>query len=1158
MNVLRYLYIVVLRLCNSTYLLAVMVTFYLFISMAMTSFISRTMCKMSHFFGNLVLFLLVNCVYVEGGRPRNKFVYEKEISEHCMRRVMPSVFLGRHVVDAYAQVLYFSKADLPYSCYISVRAESGSNIILVVQLISADDLIAACEENGDQLLVYELGETFGGYWGPMPQSFIHPDSNMSEHSTRADSYTIKPTEPTREPINIETSSSMRITYPEHVDVEHNDKENNIVDDSSYVTIMVPLANVSGRFRPGIEDKESAFEDENFDVIYDVLPRLREPYRTTIMPLVQFSVDLEPGGQRWGYEDLMSGYSLGLNWNTFTPDHRLKHQKYNASVNRRLTFKPNIMRRPISHKHSTLFSAIHGDSVNSKKMEPIKHSKYVPITTSKPKSEPTDTILNEDIEPWKYIEELISAYNKSGQLTTISEDELRQEVSELIKKLSDLEYNQSAYLSPQLATNKSFSLTRKPILINRDSPNINDHYNSPEKTINSTTILPVTKSTNTAKSLEELQEIMHTVTSTTIEMTKSTESYEMMSNNFTTTKNSEKISDLNVTEDKISNLNTIATEKLSIVEPIVTPKLRATAIGSLLDHESWENLLRVAPAMAGRLEETMPQNILEELEKSTDSGNDSNIENLITTETLFNSTNASQVTKTRDKRFIQGIMIEEAKPHRLTTIEEVATTTSASIHISDIQHFAQLVELIDDDIHDRAALRYLSQYVGQPMFNLCSYEQPKPRFVQLFKSSRLVVAIGNFTLRSMQLVMTPAKLLFTSKSRCGQSHLECQVAGNRVCIDAMSACDGVANCGTPDIYDEDRLMCGAYLGLRHNVCLAAITFIAVLLTLIYMVHYWLGRCVPKVSEAFFIYTEGDENVLYLDSVMRSPHDDSIPGSKSLDAFETDAIFTMGSGKEPKGHSWLYKLFPCCCKKKDKNMTIVSQDSDEIPGSISNTMFTFPELEIRRMINLDYKNTSVQTGESLEMSYLRAIRRTTKEAGEGFSMSPDLQQPRNWTSPISSDEQQRLRDELSLLKVLNKNRDDSLSTRTNYDFVKQDVTFSDLSVNNEHYEYPDEREIKSQFYDPRWMQDRRLSEGLTRVTKYEVESEKPKTTPSKRLRFSEEVVNIPRIDEVIDEESATKCDETNQEEQIPSTSRDFKRFWGGSKNKKTKKKTQTLSR
>lgn len=50
-----------------------------------------------------------------------KFVHQKDISEQCLRRVVPSVFLGKHVVDANSQILHFSRLQLPYSCSISVR-----------------------------------------------------------------------------------------------------------------------------------------------------------------------------------------------------------------------------------------------------------------------------------------------------------------------------------------------------------------------------------------------------------------------------------------------------------------------------------------------------------------------------------------------------------------------------------------------------------------------------------------------------------------------------------------------------------------------------------------------------------------------------------------------------------------------------------------------------------------------------------------------------------------------------------------------------------------------------------------------------------------------------------------------------------------------------
>ncbi|KAF9795123.1 hypothetical protein SFRURICE_004495 [Spodoptera frugiperda] len=237
--------------------------------------------------------------------------------------------------------------------------------------------------------------------------------------------------------------------------------------------------------------------------------------------------------------------------------------------------------------------------------------------------------------------------------------------------------------------------------------------------------------------------------------------------------------------------------------------------------------------------------------------------------------SSATRQQRKKRYIHAIPIEHVKPHYLPVKMEIPTSTPYSDKISNAQEFQRLIELQDDEIHDRVALRYLRQYVGPVLFNICDYDEASARHVYLFNSSRLVLAISNFTLDRMTVVVTPARTLLSSDAQCPSSNLECQVSGARVCIDSLSACDGVPNCGSYDIYDEDRLTCGRSAGLQHNVCLAAITFLAVLLTLLYIVHYWLKRCVPRVSDAFFIYTDAAENVLYLDPIMRSPHDTDGP-------------------------------------------------------------------------------------------------------------------------------------------------------------------------------------------------------------------------------------------------------------------------------------------
>lgn len=78
--------------------------------------------------------------------------------------------------------------DLNFSC----RAETGYNIILIIHLLSASTLQEACSQNEDQLIVYELGETFGGYWGHLPDTMMM--KKASSNYTKF--YTIKTTQST--------------------------------------------------------------------------------------------------------------------------------------------------------------------------------------------------------------------------------------------------------------------------------------------------------------------------------------------------------------------------------------------------------------------------------------------------------------------------------------------------------------------------------------------------------------------------------------------------------------------------------------------------------------------------------------------------------------------------------------------------------------------------------------------------------------------------------------------------------------------------------------------------------------------------------------------------------------------------------------------------
>lgn len=48
---------------------------------------------------------------------------------------------------------------------------------------------------------------------------------------------------------------------------------------------------------------------------------------------------------------------------------------------------------------------------------------------------------------------------------------------------------------------------------------------------------------------------------------------------------------------------------------------------------------------------------------------------------------------------------------------------------------------------------------------------------------------------MKLIITPARTLFAGDTHCTSSSIECQLSGTRVCIDSLTACDGVPNCGS---------------------------------------------------------------------------------------------------------------------------------------------------------------------------------------------------------------------------------------------------------------------------------------------------------------------------------------------------------------------------
>lgn len=74
------------------------------------------------------------------------------------------------------------------------RTESGNHIILVIQVDSKSGLEESCRLNGDQLLVFQASESFGGYWAVPPQAISRDTSFIPSTLYTMPSTNIEPTE----------------------------------------------------------------------------------------------------------------------------------------------------------------------------------------------------------------------------------------------------------------------------------------------------------------------------------------------------------------------------------------------------------------------------------------------------------------------------------------------------------------------------------------------------------------------------------------------------------------------------------------------------------------------------------------------------------------------------------------------------------------------------------------------------------------------------------------------------------------------------------------------------------------------------------------------------------------------------------------------------
>ncbi|XP_045542563.1 uncharacterized protein LOC106712223 [Papilio machaon] len=939
----------------------------------------------------VVVFLyLAECWLTVANVSNKRYTHHRDVSEYCRRRALPSVFLGRHVLDANSEVLHFSRLELPYSCSISVRAESGSNIILVIQYVSASTLLRSCTEDNHQLIVYEIGETFGGYWGPLPDSIMRQEmKNFTQF------YTLRTTKPTT---TVDSSSDSEEEYEaETTSVTSTATERKLVEGSDYIEIELPLVNVSGNIPLNRLDDV----DEVLELINDVTPREGADYDTSILPLLQFSmVTSEDSTLSQFTKDKLkfdSEYYTGF----YTPDprlnyetinqrkHRLSH-RYKSFSNRRLNFKKRL---------STLFSKAKSTTYRR------QINSYISPTTEE-----------DEVSIHFSSKNTINGFSMPPPTETISKPQ--EIIDEILKSLS---HTTKSYQSQNYLDQK--------ILDSQQNSSDSYYFNTKKVTVNEN-------------------------------------------------------------ENKI-NKNVIYTYPIEAPEPVTH---------SMVRHESWENVVRAAPVMAVFLNQTdIYANI-----KNQDKANET-VKEAKTRDIQFS----------RKKRYIQPLEIKNAIPRVMTTARNSFTTTKNVEEFVDVQDISHLIELTDDEIHGRVALRYMRSYVGSTLFNICDARDTKARHVYLFNTSRIVIAISNFTMKKMTLVMTPARVLKSKETSCPAAHVECQVSGARVCIDSMSACDGVPNCGAYDIYDEDRLLCGVVSNLHHNVYLAAGTFLAVLLTLLYTVHYWLKRCVPGVSEAFFIYTDRSENVLNLETIMQSPNEDDV-GSKMVYGAhffydDTLDIYNEKTKETVFKKMWRFCL-SCsskrCSKKKDIKDEISSHDSDTQQPPMKR-LFSFAELELSKISPKMYYDAKVQTGDSLEIDYLK-----THKLDDNLVLNTDKYKKNS-----------KELEELNILKFLKESKSDSKSQK------------------HEHVKV---------------------------VTRGDIHYDKVEPSLPKRLRFDEEATTIPSThteEEIVEgEEQSNKtqvvlgteklrCSD-DIEEQESGSGREFMRFWTSAKDKKSNKKKKRV--
>ncbi|XP_063392637.1 uncharacterized protein LOC134678117 [Cydia fagiglandana] len=1030
--------------------------------------------------------------------------YARDVSEHCKRRdALPSVFLSRQVMDADAQVLHFSRLDVPYSCFATVRTEPGHSIIMVVELSPGDSQQELCND-GYQLGVFEYTETFGGYWGPIPDAVLKQDPQDPVYTKQ---YTLatKTTTPVTTRTTESTLSTTETTSPT--------SSRPTAATQDYITIEVPLVNLSATLVPVETLQQKPFdEDEFFDQFYDVVPRPGQPYRTSILPLVQIAVK-EQGGLREA--DGQPRYELDYAVGPFTPDERLttparsmtsKHINTNRNSNR--WKKKKLANKRVEPKTNN--SPRTREPVESRKFFRKEYS--LPTINHRPSK---DVILpqelenkyedNEEKEPINLVDDVIKSLNESGDLKP-QEQSNDSDIITIFNKWDNGHRNLSVYLGPYPnVTEIPFRGTTESVLRKTKTQDVIENTSNISSILSyKTNSHEKRQSTENPNGTIQLESLKERITKSTIEkdtvpfLPLTGESVETTSSRIIGTGSSQSFeTSLSEQQEKRSSLR--ATQPLTDVALIPLIATERSMSGTLVDHESWENVVQSAPVMAGLLNKHGSELLKPQSKRSV-----------------------------RRRRHISVIMVDDARPHRRLTTSLPALQASA-FNAINMHEFARLIELPDDQALIHLTVYYfmiralalslttpsisghyqqfnyikclmnnhvtikMNPKTSKQLFDMCSaYNGTKTRFMVLFNSSRVILSIENFTMAHVMVALTTARPLALLEPQCKQDLVECQVEGTRLCIDSTNACDGIPNCGSAYAYDEDRVLCGV-IDRQRSVYLAAATCLAVLITMLYITHYWLRICVPKVAEAFFVYYDSADNELYLDSIMRSPMDNDrdqyMYNSALFD--EENMLYSHNTRKSTNIFQRAFSIFNKISLFKQRRPSNKLEEvhgagrslSTEVPRNNS-----FTESELLSMMS-DGRDQEVQTGESLEMAYLKVLNSLKEKESDKRPTKQRLPSVHNVV----------LRDFLKA--KLSSSLDTSLDSPG--PSGRSAVLAPSPGL--------EEKEIHSTLYDP----------GTSRTSKSEkIKSSGSGSKRGRKLRFNELATFIPRDDEEGDDPTETE--------------------------------------